>query len=160
MSQFKLIGLKLNKRTTNENGQSAKDCGNLWQTFEVNEIAKQIPNRHSEAIYAVYFDYESDESGTFSYFIGCRVDFDTQAPENLDELHVPMQVYKKITAKGKMPDCLSEAWRSIWKADLDRSFGFDFERYDERSRDWENAEIDIYLSLRGNWLELGKIGKL
>jgi len=31
---FKLIGLKLEGKTTNRGGQSSRDCGNLWQTFE------------------------------------------------------------------------------------------------------------------------------
>lgn len=148
MAEFKLIGIKLNKSTTNENGQSAKDCGELWQSFEMNAIANQIPNKLSDSIYAVYFDYESDENGTFSYFIGVRVALDTQTPAGLDELLVPRQIYKKLTAKGKMPDCVAEAWQSVWKSDLDRKFGFDFELYDERSRDWENAEVDLYLSVR------------
>jgi predicted transcriptional regulator YdeE len=34
ISGFKLVGLKLDKKTTNENGQSNFDCGNLWQKFE------------------------------------------------------------------------------------------------------------------------------
>ncbi len=148
MPEFKLIGLKLNRRSTNENGQSAKDCGELWQKFEINAIAKEIPNKTSDAIYAVYFDYDSDETGTFSYFIGCQVDADFKTPENLDELLIPNQTYQKITAKGKMPDCIGEAWQNIWKADINREFGFDFEIYDERSRDWENAEVDIYLSVK------------
>src|SRR5690349_14738453 len=32
--EFLLMGLKLNNKTTNENGQSGIDCGNLWQKFE------------------------------------------------------------------------------------------------------------------------------
>lgn len=31
---FKLIGLKLDHKTTNENNQSSTDCGNLWQKFK------------------------------------------------------------------------------------------------------------------------------
>lgn len=148
MIDFKLIGLKLNKRTTNENGQSGKDCGELWQKFKTNKIVDQIPNKVSDAIYAMYFDYESDENGTFSYFIGCKVGVDTNAPESLDELLIPQQVYQKVIATGKMPECITEAWQRIWDAKLNRSFGFDFERYDERTSDWENAEVDIYLSVK------------
>lgn len=148
IAKFKLIGLKLNRRTSNENGQSAKDCGDLWQTFEMNSIAKQIPNKAVETIYAVYFDYDSDETGTFSYFIGCKVNADTKTPENLDELLIPSQIYQKVAAKGRMPDCVAEAWQNIWKADINRKFGFDFEIYDQRSSDWEYAEVDIYLSVK------------
>ncbi len=47
-----------------------------------------------------------------------------------------------------MPGCIAEAWQNIWKAGLNRNFGFDFEKYDERSLNWENAEVDIYLSVK------------
>jgi|GEM_PF-3405551 len=29
-STFKLVGLKLEGKTSNENNQSSKDCGDLW----------------------------------------------------------------------------------------------------------------------------------
>lgn len=144
---FKLIGLKLDRKTKNGNGASEKDCGELWQRFEAQKIPAQIPGRISDAVYAVYFDYENKENGLFSYFIGCKVEENAQAPENLDELIVPGQAYYKETATGKMPGCISEAWKRIWDSGISRKFGFDFEVYDERSRNWENAEVDIYLSV-------------
>ncbi len=147
MEKFKLFGLKLNRKTKNENGQSGIDCGELWQYFEENKIAEIIPNKTSDALYAVYYDYENDENGLFSYFIGCKVDENTEKPENLDELIIPEQKYHKETAKGQMTGCISDTWTRIWKSNLNRKFGFDFEVYDERSFDWNNAEIDIYLSI-------------
>jgi predicted transcriptional regulator YdeE len=95
----------------------------------------------------VYYDYENDENGLFSYFIGCRVEPNTETPQDLDELFIPEQNYDKVIAKGRMTGCITEAWKSIWAANINRKFGFDFEIYDERSRDWENAEIDIYVSV-------------
>lgn len=147
MESFKLIGLKLNRKTKNENGQSGKDCGELWQKFEENRITELIPNKISNAVYAVYYDYESDENGLFSYFIGCKVDNNTEPPKNLDEIIIPEQNYHKETAKGQMTGCISDAWTKIWNSNLNRKFGFDFEIYDERSYDWNNAEIDIFLSI-------------
>ncbi|MDV3970655.1 GyrI-like domain-containing protein [Elizabethkingia anophelis] len=148
MKSFKLIGLKLQGKTKNENGQSGKDCGELWQKFETEKIAEQIPNKLSDAVYAVYYDYESDEKGLFSYFIGCKVEDNTEKPANLDELTVPEQTYHKETAKGRMTGCITEIWEKIWRSNLNRKFGFDFEVYDERSHNWESAEIDIYLSVK------------
>lgn len=149
MEGFKLIGLKLKGKTKNENGRSEKDCGELWQHFEMNKVAELVPNKTSDAVYAVYYDYESDENGLFSYFIGCPVAPETPAPGNLDELIIPEQNYHRETAKGRMTGCISETWTRIWNADINRKFGFDFEIYDDRSYDWENAEIDIYLSVAG-----------
>lgn len=147
MESFKLIGLRLNGKTKNENGQSGKDCGKLWQHFEENKVIEQIPNKIADEVYAVYYDYESDENGLFSYFIGCKVDDNAEKPENLDELLIPEQHYHKETAKGRMTDCITDAWKNIWSSGINRKFGFDFEVYGERSRNWDNAAVDIFLSV-------------
>lgn len=147
MENFKLIGLKLKGKTKNQNGQSEKDCGELWQQFKVNKIAELIPNKISDSIYAVYYDYESDENGQYSYFLGCKVEENAQPPKELDEIIIPKQNYHKETVKGQMTGCISEAWARIWNSNINRKFGFDFEIYDDRSYDWNDAEIDIYLSV-------------
>lgn len=146
-TNFKLVGLKLDDKTTNENNQSNKDCGNLWQKFEKDKIFNLIPNKLSNEIYAVYFDYEKDETKPFSYFIGCKVDENAETPKNLKSLEIPSQNYIKATAKGVMTGCITEAWEKIWNSEIQRKFGFDFEVYDERSQDWNDAELDIYVSI-------------
>lgn len=148
MESTKLIGLKLATKTTNENGQSGKDCGAMWQKFEAENIASQVPNKLSDTIYAVYYDYEHDEKGYFLYFIGCPVEENAIKPSHLDELIIPKQKYYKVTAKGQMVGCIEEAWKKIWSSNIDRKFGYDFEIYDHRCADWENAEIDIYISVK------------
>jgi len=75
------------------------------------------------------------------------VDESTEVPENLDEIIIPRQNYHIETAKGEMPDCIADTWRRIWNSEIKRKFGFDFEIYDERSENWRNAEIDIFLSV-------------
>src|SRR5690606_24970387 len=117
--------------------------------FERNKITEQIPDKTSNAVYADYYDYESNENGLYAYFIGCKVEENTQAPEKLDELILPDQNYRKVTAKGQTPGCIAEAWIEIWHSGIDRKFGFDFEIYDERSRDWENAAVHIFISVIG-----------
>src|SRR5687768_12267685 len=96
------------------------------------KIFELIPNKLTNEIYAVYFDYEKDETKPFSYFIGCKVDKDTNAPKGLNDLLLPAQNYLKVTAKGVMTGCITEAWQKISNADIKRSFAFDFEVYDER----------------------------
>jgi predicted transcriptional regulator YdeE len=147
--KFKLVGLKLKGKTTNQNNQSGKDCGYLWQKFQTEKIFERIPEKLSNEIYAVYYDYESDETSPFSYFIGCKVTENTVTPPGLDQLIVPAQKYQKFTARGVMPHCISETWKQIWNSDINRKFGFDFEIYDARSKDWNNAEVDIFLSITG-----------
>lgn len=147
INKFKLVGLRLENKTTNENNQSSRDCGDLWQKFEKDKIFDLIPNKLTNEIYAVYFNYEKDETKPFSYFIGCKVDENSIVPEGLDSLNIPSQNYVKYTAKGIMTGCITEAWRKIWNSDIQRKFGFDFEVYDERSQNWNDAELDIYISI-------------
>ena len=46
-----------------------------------------------------------------------------------------------------MTACITDAWETIWNSNINRRFGFDFEIFDERSHDWEDAEIDIFISV-------------
>jgi predicted transcriptional regulator YdeE len=146
INDIHLIGLSL--KTTNEGGQSSIDCGNLWQEFEKGKYAETIPDKLSEEIYAVYHRYEGDHTKSFSYFIGCKAQSDTKAPQGLENLTIPSETYHKITAKGKMPDCIINAWKEIWITDIARSFQIDFEVYDERSQNWNDVEVDVYLSTK------------
>lgn len=143
---IKLIGLKLGKKTVNKDGQSSIDCGNLWQQFEKEHIAGQIPNKLSDEVYAVYYDYEGDYTEPFSYFIGCKVDAKSDPPKGLASLMIPEQNYVKVIASGKMPDCISKGWEQIWHSDIERSYKYDFEVYDRRSKKWSSAEVDIFVS--------------
>ena len=147
---FQLIGIALKKKTFNANGQSAVDCGNLWQEFETRNISSQISNGSEREIYAVYYDYDGDHTKPFSYFIGCRVSNNMETPEGLEMLTIPESDYQEIVAKGKMPDCVASSWRQIWYSDIPRAYQYDFEVYDSRSVDWQNAEVDIFLSVNRN----------
>jgi predicted transcriptional regulator YdeE len=144
--QFKLIGLRLEHKTTNEGGQSGIDCGNHWTKFEKENFVQKIPNKLSDEIYAVYFDYDGDYTKPFSYFIGCKVNFDSAAPEGMDNLVIPAGTFIKVIAKGKMPDCIANSWQSIWKEKTDRAYTYDFEIYDDRSKNWDDAQVDIFVS--------------
>ena len=143
---FKLTGLKLDHKTTNENGQSGIDCGSLWQQFETGNFAEKIPGKLSNEIYAVYYDYEGDHTKPFAYFIGCKVNMDAQNVQGMDSLIIPAGSYYTITAKGKMPDCVADSWKQIWSSITNRAYQFDFEIYDERSKDWNNATVKIFIS--------------
>jgi len=144
---FRIVGLKLENQTTNDNNQSSVDCGILWQKFETEKVFEIIPNKLSNEIYAVYYEYEKDETKPFSYFIGCKVKEKAEIPKGLCELLIPSQNYVKVIAKGVMTGCVTEAWKKIWDSAKNRKFGFDFEIYDERSQDWSDAELDIFASV-------------
>ena len=146
--EFKLIGLSLGTKTTNQNGQSAIDCGNHWQKFGAGNYAEKIHNKISDEIFAVYHDYDGDHTAPYAYFIGCKVSQDAETPAGMNSLLIPKADYVKITAKGTMPDCVADAWRFIWAGNFERTYQADFEIYGDRSRDWKNAEVDIYLGVK------------
>ena len=148
LKEFQLIGIALKTKTTNENGQSAIDCGNLWQQFEKGNYAEKIPGKLSNEIFAVYYNYEGDHTKPFSYFIGCKVKKDTETFDGLDGLKIPDGIFEKIIAKGKMPDCVVNAWKDIWNSNLPRAYNADFEVYDQRSKDWNVAEVNIFISIK------------
>lgn len=144
--EIQLIGLDLGRKTTNANGQSGIDGGNLWQRFEKENFANKIPNKTGDEVYAVYYGYEGDHTEPFRYFIGCSVTDNSDVSEKMDRLTIPSGTFQKLTAKGKMPDCIMNIWREIWASKINRGYKFDFEIYDERSHDWSDAEIDVFLS--------------
>jgi predicted transcriptional regulator YdeE len=147
LEEIKLIGLSLKTKTTNANGQSSIDCENLWHEFEKGKYAEIIPGKLGEEILGVYHQYEGDSTKPFSYFIGCKVINDAEIPIGLESLTIPQGTYRKINAKGKMPDCVINAWKEVWAADIPRTYQIDFEVYDERCKDWNNAEVEVYLSI-------------
>jgi len=144
---IQLAGLALKSKTVNANGQSSIDCKNLWQAFDEGRYASTIPGKLSDEIYGVYYDYEGNSDQPFSYFVGCKVKNGSPAPKGLVLLTIPAGSYEIISARGKMPDCVIKAWKDIWEADFARAYQVDFEVYDERSKDWNNAEVDVYISV-------------
>lgn len=148
LPKIQVIGISLKSKTTNKNGQSKIECGNLWQKSEKEGLTNKIENKLGEEIFAVYYNYEGDHTKPFSYFIGCKVADGTKVPDNLESLIIPKGTFIKKIAKGKMRDCIADAWKEIWQSDLHRAYHKDFEVYDERSKDWSNAEVDIYVSTK------------
>lgn len=144
---FRLTGLSLGYKTTNANGQSGKDCGLLWQQFEKANYREMIPGKITDAVYAVYYNYEGDYQQPFSYFIGCKVKAGTLVPAGLTELIIPGGNYQLIEAKGKMPGCIADAWQEVWQSGINRAYGFDIELYDQRSEDWNDAIVDLFVSV-------------
>jgi len=145
---FRLIGLALKNKTSNENGRSGIDCGNLWQKFEKEDTFNKLQGKISNEIFAVYYNYEGDHTKPFSYFIGFKVSPDLNVPHGMDSIIIQDGNYQLFTAKGKMPDCIATAWEKIWSSDISRAYQADFEIYGEKSKDWSNSEIEIFISVK------------
>lgn len=140
-----LIGISLPEKTTNQ--LSTTDIGAFWETFMKENVASKIPGRVGDDIYAVYYDYDGDYTMPFGYFIGVPVGDDTTVPAGMLKIDIPTGRYQRFTAKGKMPNCIIDAWRQIWSSGIKRIYTADYEVYGSRSADSENAEVDIFVAV-------------
>lgn len=144
---FQVIGMAV--RTTNENGQSAQDIPALWNRFMSEGIMDQIPNQIDNTLYCIYTDYEKDHTKPYTTILGCKVSNLDQIPNGLVGKTFEEETYIKRVAKGNlMQSIVYEEWTKIWNTDLDRAFNADFEVYDKRAQNPENAEVDIYISVK------------
>lgn len=131
--------------TTNENGQSMKDIGAMWQTFLGNGVFESINNKISPKGIGLYTDYEGDATKPYR-FMCCTQVSENDNPE-LESRVIEGGKYAKFTVKGDIVQAVAKAWQQIWTMDLDRKFSFDFELYHNDSEDMTNQTIDIFISL-------------
>ena len=145
--KFDIVGIKT--RTTND-GSAATDIPALWNRLMTENIAAKIENKIDGTIYCLYTGYEGDHTKPYDVILGYRVSDISSVPSDFTHLHVPASKTSKFTAKGSLVkgEAVINTWMQIWSADLNRSFSVDYEVYDERSADMNNAEVDIFISLK------------
>ena len=75
-------------------------------------------------------------------------------PSNLTVRHIPAGRYAVFSSgRGPIKRIVPEIWQHIWSMSPEelggtRAFKTDYEIYDQRAADPENAEIDVYVGLR------------
>lgn len=119
-------------------------------------LAEKIPHRKNPGTtLCAYTDYESDENGDYTYFIGEEVTkLDPKLSKDFKVLTIPRQTYAKFTnGPAPMPDVLTHAWSAIWKMTPKelggkRAYATDFEVYDERSLDHQKIVMDFYIGIK------------
>lgn len=154
--EIKLIGIK-GARTNNtaEFIPETNTIGATMHRYFEGGIFNTIPNRVAPmTTYAVYFDYASDYNGDFSYFIGEAVSSFDDIPQGLDTLIIPAQTYTVFTTQqGPLPYIVIDEWQKIWNMPNEelggeRAYIADFELYDHRCVDYQNAIADIYIGIK------------
>ena len=155
LHEIKLVGITVRTANNREMDSSTAKIGATMQKFFANDLQNKIPNRKKPGrVFAVYTNYESDEHGQYTYFLGEEVNDFEDIPQGFEKLTILPQTYVKFTSTpGKMPDVCINMWQNIWKmkaADLggQRAYIADFEFYDQRSRNSEQAVLDIYIGIR------------
>jgi len=144
---FKVIGISV--RTTNENGQVAKDIPLLWEKMVNEDILNSIPNRIDNTLYSIYTDYEKDHTKPYTTVLGCQVENLDNIPDGMVGYSFDGGEYLKFTIKGDVSkDLVINEWMKIWEMDLDRVFTADFEVYGEKAQNPLDAEVDILIAVK------------
>jgi predicted transcriptional regulator YdeE len=141
-------------RTTNAAEASGESkIGPLWQRFMQENLAARIPNRADAAFTVVYSNYASDETGAYDYLLGARVTSVDHLPAGMSWKKVELATYAIIlTDKGQLPSVLQATWDRIWHMSAGelggkRAFATDYEIYDKRTEDSQNAQVEIHIGL-------------
>ncbi len=126
----------------------------LGRYFKLAAELAQIKQRTTPGVtYCVYTDYESNEHGEYTYFVGEQVESFDNIPTGFDTLTIPAQHYAKFTTDaGQMPKVCIDAWKAIWSMTPEqlggkRNYQADFELYDNRAADPSNTVLDVYIGI-------------
>jgi predicted transcriptional regulator YdeE len=151
-SGFLFIGIAA--RTNNAKEMSGEGViADLWERVMAGGIIEQIPNRTDSNILAMYTDYESDANGEYTFIIGAKVTSIDSIPEGMVTIQVPEARYAIFTSEqGTVWKVVPEVWQKIWSTSLsemgsERAFLADFEIYDERAADPQNASVDVWVGI-------------
>lgn len=154
-SEIKLVGLTARTNNKNEMNPQTSKIGELAGRFWGQQLANTIAHRKNPGVtYSVYTQYDSNEHGEYTYFIGEEVSSFDNIPSELQQLTIPAAKYQKFTTQsGKMPEVVINAWQQIWQmsaSDLggERAYVADFEVYDQRAIDPANTSLDIYIGIK------------
>jgi len=147
IKEFTVIGISV--RTTNENGQSAKDIGELWNKFITEGILDKIPNKVDDTIYSIYTDYEKDHTKPYTTILGCKVKNTEVIPNGMITKKIENGNYTKFVSKGDLTKgAVYETWSKIWNSELDRAYSADFEVYGEKAKNPTSAEVEIFVAIK------------
>ena len=146
---FPIIGVEL--RTTTGEGRNFIEIPQFWEKILQKGSIAKIPDRKSpDVVLGICLDFESD--GSFSYIIGAEVNSTDNTPDDMVCRTIPAAQYAVFTARGNMPDSIQDVTRYIYqkwlpKSEYHRANSADFELYDDRFENAENAEVDIYVPI-------------
>ena len=149
---FTVVGIAI--RTSNANEMSGKGViPQQWNRFMSEDLLGKIPNKVDSNILAVYSDYESDANGAYTFMLGARVSSTDSVPPGMVAKKIPAARYAVfISETGFVGKVVPETWSRIWavpKAEPggNRTYKADFEVYDQRAANPQNAEVNIYVGI-------------
>ena len=152
--EFSVIGVEA--RTNN--AKEATNAGVIptqWNRFFAEGLLAKIPNKVDSTVYAVYTDYANDRNGDYTLVIGAKVSDTSAVPVGMVAKTVPAGKYAIVpSTKGPVQQIVPQAWRQVWSLEDRpqlggaRAYKADFELYDQRSRDPQDSQVDIYVGVK------------
>ena len=150
---FTVIGISA--RTSNRKEVTAEGViGPMWGRFFEQSLLAKIPHKADRNMVVVYADYASDHNGEYTYVLGARVSSEAEVPPGMVVKRIPAQKFAVFTSeKGPAPEVVPHLWmkiNSLPKTAVggDRQYKADFEIYDQRARDPESLQMDVYVGIK------------
>jgi len=150
---FTVIGIEA--RTSNAKELTHEGViGKQWSRFVKDSLVAQIPNKADVAIVALYTDYASDKDGEYTFLLGARVTSTAQVPSGMVAMRVSPGRYAIFTSdKGPVPKVVVDTWQKIWSVPkgspgADRAYKTDYEVYDQRAANPENAQVEVHVGIK------------
>ncbi len=147
---MKFIGLEAQTSTQLESNKKTAQIPGLHRKFLKEGLGDQIPNRiDSDLYFALYTNYESDQTGPYSAIISAEVSDLTNVPDGMVAIDIPTAQYLVFTVRGALPNALSRTWKEIWNYFANnkvyqRAYTVDFEVYDQAFPD----QVEIYIAIQ------------
>jgi predicted transcriptional regulator YdeE len=139
---FSVMGLRV--RTSNAQGEASVAIPGIYSRFYKEEIPKKLDVlRRFDPLFAIYFNYEKDETGKYDFLLGyCVKDSETPV-HGLEVVHIAPQNGRYFSIQPGAPeDVVPKFWAEIWnrkEIHTIRTFNYDWEEYSE-------AGIRVFLS--------------
>lgn len=67
--------------------------------------------------------------------------------QELESIIIQKGKYAKFVITGDVQNSVGQAWQEIWNMELKRKYTYDFEEYQNNSKDMQKQEIHIYIAL-------------
>ncbi len=155
LKEIKLVGVSARTSNVAEmNPTTAKIGPTIGGYFEKQLFSKITGRVNPGVTYSVYTNYESDKMGQYTYFVGEEVESFDNVDPMFETLTIPKQNYTKFDIRsGVIPEVCVESWKKIWAMTSEdfgseRSYIADFEIYDNKTHDCNNAHFDIYVGVK------------
>jgi predicted transcriptional regulator YdeE len=150
---FTVVGIA--GRTNNAKEMTPEGIiGKLWGRLMQDNLLEQIPSRADGNIIAVYTDYASDHHGDYTYILGAKVTQESETPRGTVAARVVTGKYAGfVSERGPASAVVPEIWQKINGLPKnvpggDRTYRSDFELYDQRARNPQDAIVEVFVGIR------------